>query len=150
VICSSQGLYLNTGQHKHRINIYTHQISMPCVGFKSTIPASERAKTVHASDRPATVIGNSTHLPPLKQIGMHNEPGNWHSLRGLLILNPEDISCVLLRNTDIHLPGYNTASHSSQHRYLQHRDNLKLNARRRRLYVRCTGFNDTMGNLKMW
>jgi hypothetical protein len=24
VISSSQGLYLNTGQHKHRINTYTH------------------------------------------------------------------------------------------------------------------------------
>jgi hypothetical protein len=33
VISSSQGLYLNTGQHKHRINTYTYQISMPCVGF---------------------------------------------------------------------------------------------------------------------
>jgi hypothetical protein len=28
VISSSQGLYLNTGQHKHGINAYTHQISM--------------------------------------------------------------------------------------------------------------------------
>jgi hypothetical protein len=27
------------------------------VGFESTIPASERAKTVHASDRSATVTG---------------------------------------------------------------------------------------------
>jgi hypothetical protein len=32
---------------------------MPLVGFKPTIPAFERAKTVHASDRAATVIGNS-------------------------------------------------------------------------------------------
>jgi hypothetical protein len=30
---------------------------MPWVGFESTIPASERAKTVHALDRAATVIG---------------------------------------------------------------------------------------------
>jgi hypothetical protein len=28
---------------------------MPCVGFEPTIPASERAKTVHALDRPAAV-----------------------------------------------------------------------------------------------
>jgi hypothetical protein len=28
---------------------------MPCVGFEPTIPASERAKTVHALDRAATV-----------------------------------------------------------------------------------------------
>jgi hypothetical protein len=47
VISSSQGLYLNTGQHKHRTNTYTYQTSMPCVGFEPTNPASERAKTVH-------------------------------------------------------------------------------------------------------
>jgi hypothetical protein len=31
--------------------------SMPKVGFKPTIPVFERAKTVHALDHPATVIG---------------------------------------------------------------------------------------------
>jgi hypothetical protein len=30
---------------------------MPCVGFEPTIPASERAKTVHALERSATVTG---------------------------------------------------------------------------------------------
>jgi hypothetical protein len=55
VISSSQGLYLYTRQHKHRINAYTHQTSMPWTGFKPTIPASEWAKTVHALDRTATV-----------------------------------------------------------------------------------------------
>jgi hypothetical protein len=55
VISLSQGFYLNTGQHKRRINIYTYQTSMPCVGFEPTIPTSERAKTVHALDRSATV-----------------------------------------------------------------------------------------------
>jgi hypothetical protein len=30
---------------------------MPCVGFETTIPASERAKVVHALDRSATVTG---------------------------------------------------------------------------------------------
>jgi hypothetical protein len=30
---------------------------MPCVGFEPTIPVSERAKTVHALDRSATVTG---------------------------------------------------------------------------------------------
>jgi hypothetical protein len=30
---------------------------MPCVGFKPTIPGFEQAKTVHALDRAATVIG---------------------------------------------------------------------------------------------
>jgi hypothetical protein len=50
VISSSQGLYLNTRQHKHRINTHTHHTSMPCVGFEPTILASERAKAVHALD----------------------------------------------------------------------------------------------------
>jgi hypothetical protein len=57
VMSSSQNLYLNTGQHKQRLNAYTHQISMPCVGFELTIPASERVKTVHALDGLATVTG---------------------------------------------------------------------------------------------
>jgi hypothetical protein len=57
VISSSQGLYLNTGQSKHRINAYTRQTSTPWVGFELTIPASERAKTVHALDSMATMTG---------------------------------------------------------------------------------------------
>jgi hypothetical protein len=57
VISPSQGNYLNTRKHKHRINAYTHQTSTPSVGFESTLPASERAKTGHASDRAATVTG---------------------------------------------------------------------------------------------
>jgi hypothetical protein len=59
VINSSQGLYLTTGRHKHRINTYTHQISMPCMGFEPTIPQSERAKRVHALDLSATVTGRT-------------------------------------------------------------------------------------------
>jgi hypothetical protein len=35
---------------------------MPSVGFEPTIPAFERAKTVHALDRAATVIGIKEHL----------------------------------------------------------------------------------------
>jgi hypothetical protein len=54
VISASQGLYLNRGQHKQ--NKHT-QTSMPRVGFGPTIPVFERAKTVHALDRAATVIG---------------------------------------------------------------------------------------------
>jgi hypothetical protein len=57
VIRPSRGLYLNTGQHKHRINAYTHRTSMLWVGFEPTIPASERAKAVHTLDRAATVTG---------------------------------------------------------------------------------------------
>jgi hypothetical protein len=44
----SQGLYLNT---------YTHQTSMPEEEFEPTITVSERAKTVHALDRAATMTG---------------------------------------------------------------------------------------------
>jgi hypothetical protein len=61
VISSCQSLYLNTGQHNHRINAYTHQTSMPSVRFEPTIPASEREKTVHASDCPTTVTGRKVH-----------------------------------------------------------------------------------------
>jgi hypothetical protein len=58
VMSSSKDLYLNTGQHKHRINTYRYRTSMRCVGFESTIPASERAKTVHALGRLATMTGS--------------------------------------------------------------------------------------------
>jgi hypothetical protein len=34
---------------------------MPLVGLEPTIPAFERAKTVHALDRAATVIGDKSH-----------------------------------------------------------------------------------------
>jgi hypothetical protein len=51
VIVPSQGRYLTQTQNKHK------KTSMPRVGFEPTIPAFERAKTVHALDRAATVIG---------------------------------------------------------------------------------------------
>jgi hypothetical protein len=41
----------------HRINAHT-QTSMTRVGFESAIPVFQRAQTVHALDRAATVIGN--------------------------------------------------------------------------------------------
>jgi hypothetical protein len=50
----SQGRYLHTEQHKHRINTQT---SMPRVGFEPVILVFKRAKTVHALDRAATVLG---------------------------------------------------------------------------------------------
>jgi hypothetical protein len=53
VISPSQGRYLQTGQHKQHT-----QTSMPRVRFEPMIPAFERAKTVEALDRAATVIGN--------------------------------------------------------------------------------------------
>jgi hypothetical protein len=50
VMSPSQGRYLTQAQNKHR------QTAMPRVGFEPTIPAFERAKTVHALDCAATVI----------------------------------------------------------------------------------------------
>jgi hypothetical protein len=35
---------------------------MPYVGFEPTIPASERAETVHALDRAATVTDYACHV----------------------------------------------------------------------------------------
>jgi hypothetical protein len=51
VISPSQGRYLTRTQNKHK------QTSMLRVRFEPTIPAFERAKTVHALDPMATVIG---------------------------------------------------------------------------------------------
>jgi hypothetical protein len=53
-ISPSQGRYLHTGQHKQNKRTET---SIPQVGFEPTIPVFERAKTVHALDRSATVTG---------------------------------------------------------------------------------------------
>jgi hypothetical protein len=55
VISSSQGLYLYTNIEK--CTHTQHQTSMPWIGFEPTIPASERAKTVHALDCSATMMG---------------------------------------------------------------------------------------------
>jgi hypothetical protein len=54
VISPSQGHYLHTQKHKHRMN---SQTSMPQMAFEHTIPVFEWAKTVHALDREGTVIG---------------------------------------------------------------------------------------------
>jgi hypothetical protein len=35
---------------------------MPCMKFESTIPASDRAKPVHASDRSASMTGTTDHF----------------------------------------------------------------------------------------
>jgi hypothetical protein len=60
-----------TGQHKHRIN--AHNTFMPRMGFELTIPVFERAKTVHALDRVAIVIGpnlySSPHINITKWVG---------------------------------------------------------------------------------
>jgi hypothetical protein len=63
VIGPSQGLYLNTGQHKEykralaHTHTRAHKTSMPSVGFEPRLTASERAKTGHASNHSSTVTG---------------------------------------------------------------------------------------------
>jgi hypothetical protein len=52
VISPSQGRYLHTKQHKHRINAHRHS----CLEWDS----NQLAKTVHALDSAATVIGESS------------------------------------------------------------------------------------------
>jgi hypothetical protein len=53
-ISRSQGRYIYTEQHKQNKRTQT---PMSRVRFEPTIPAFERAKTVHALDRAVTVIG---------------------------------------------------------------------------------------------
>jgi hypothetical protein len=55
-----QGRYLHTEKHRH--NKRTQEF-MPRVGFQPMIPVFERAKTVHALDRAATVIGRIVVYP---------------------------------------------------------------------------------------
>jgi hypothetical protein len=78
----SQGRYLNTGQHKHRINGYTHETSMPSVGFEPTIPAPEQVKTVHALDCAVTVTGLLLGLAHLNGTWFSSESHfylDWHT-----------------------------------------------------------------------
>jgi hypothetical protein len=42
---------------------------MPRAGLEPTTPAFQRAKTVHALDSAATVIGYASHLPTLFSVG---------------------------------------------------------------------------------
>jgi hypothetical protein len=53
-----QGLYLNTGQHKHRINAYKHS----CFEWSSNPRPQRRAKTDNALDRAATVTGKQAEI----------------------------------------------------------------------------------------
>jgi hypothetical protein len=70
-ISPSQGRYLHTEQHKTQ-NKRT-QTSMPRVGFEPTTPVFERAKTDHALDGAATVIGTYCNTRALQiYIQLHN------------------------------------------------------------------------------
>jgi hypothetical protein len=54
-ISPSEGLFLTQSQNKRS------QTHIPWVGFELTIPAFERAKTCHALDHAATVIGSARY-----------------------------------------------------------------------------------------
>jgi hypothetical protein len=94
VISPSQGRYLNTGQHKHRINAYTHQTSMPWVGFESTIPVSQRMKTVYALDRAATVKGSLASSRPMLRSSCNLVTRNRTSVIDTLFRNPHYWSLI--------------------------------------------------------
>jgi hypothetical protein len=91
VISPSQGNYLNTGQHTHRINEYTHQTFIPWVGFEPTISASERGKTVHALDCAATLTGHILNFSPLKPSGYDTHHLFQHTKSKLCLLPTEYI-----------------------------------------------------------
>jgi hypothetical protein len=69
-ISPSQGRYLQTGQHKHRINAHTdiHALS----GIRTTITVFERTKTFHVLDRAATVTGDGLE----KELWFQNTPAS--------------------------------------------------------------------------
>jgi hypothetical protein len=70
-ISQSQGRYLHTEQHKHRINAHRH----PCVKWdsKPMIAVFERANPVHALDRAAGHCDQPVFLP--------SEDSYWMSLK---------------------------------------------------------------------
>jgi hypothetical protein len=71
---------------------------MPWVGLEPTIPVYERAKTVHAFDRAATVIGGlylHSKTPTQKEKYIHVPSGNrihdigaWTVQKGTHIIGP--------------------------------------------------------------
>jgi hypothetical protein len=92
VISPSQGLYLNKGQHKHRLNTYTYQISTPCVGFEPTISASERRKTVHALDQCFSTAGPRPGT------------GSWHRFYRALVLYKNNLPGRCVTQVENHCP----------------------------------------------
>jgi hypothetical protein len=53
---------------------------MPCMEFEPTIPASKRAKTVHALDSSATVTGNCLIIVPKRSTSLLQSPIIEHDL----------------------------------------------------------------------
>jgi hypothetical protein len=63
---------MHTHTHTHTETLNIHALS----GIRTTIPASERAKTVHALDRSATVTGGFAYL----------DKYNWQAVHGIEFL----------------------------------------------------------------
>jgi hypothetical protein len=95
VISSTQGLYLKRGQRKQK-NAHTHQTSMTWVGFEPKIPASERAKTVHALDRSATVTG--VYL--IKSTKLWTMSWEWIEELAMCLHSEHDVDLFLLYEQD--------------------------------------------------
>jgi hypothetical protein len=93
----------------------TYQTSMPCVGFEPTIPASERAKAVHALALlpwPATMTNTNVNFKLLyKKMPLFLMPYS----SSLFIEPPTTIFCVFLlsfKKAEFTFPYTNTRSHS--------------------------------------
>jgi hypothetical protein len=61
---------------------------MPWVWFEPTVPASERAKTVHALDGSATVIGSALHKYVILETKSLEPPKNKIAYIWLQFLGP--------------------------------------------------------------
>jgi hypothetical protein len=81
---------------------------MPQVGFEPTIPAFERAKTIHSLDRAATVTGTLIISSRLKmKLSMETVS------REKKLLWDQEGNGMFIRNVVKHLPGY-LASHPTR------------------------------------
>jgi hypothetical protein len=69
---------------------------MPCVGFEPTIPASERAKTVHSLDRSATVTGTGIYIPICNFYVLHHLITETILLRNSLTRTFEEVNSDFL------------------------------------------------------
>jgi hypothetical protein len=88
VISPSHGCYLNTEQHKHRINAYTniHALS----GIRNHDPSVRAGEdTVHASDRVTTVIAQCTDHPAKTLAQLNARRGLTPKSRGYILLESE-------------------------------------------------------------
>jgi hypothetical protein len=87
VLSPSQGRYLTQTRE-------STQTSMPRVVFETTIPAFEQAKTVHALDRAAALIGNCSvgtenfsypSISVLLRMHKRHLSDTWHRILGCVI-----------------------------------------------------------------